>query len=101
MKLAFGFSGGVFGVLLLLALVPRPLSERFSTLRDDGLRLAEVYERVDQDLRPIDVAFIGTSHTMNGIDDRGIEETLATAGVGANVAHLGVMFPGRDLAVFA
>ena len=97
MKLALGFLGSAFIVLLLLALVPRPLSERLTTLRDDGLRLAEVYERIDADSRPIDIAFIGTSHTMNGIDDRDVEDRLARAGVRANVANLGVMWMGRDL----
>jgi hypothetical protein len=100
MKVFVGFGGGFLTLLLLLTLVPRPISERLTTLRADGLRLAEVYARIARDPRPIDVAFIGTSHTMNGIDDRGIEETLATAGVRANVANLGVILTGRDLHLF-
>jgi hypothetical protein len=100
MKILLGFAGGLLVILVLLAIVPHPISEKLSTLRDDGLRLAQVYQRIVQDPRPIDVAFIGTSHTMNGIDDRGIEETLAKAGIQVHVANLGVIFMGRDLHLF-
>jgi hypothetical protein len=100
MKVLLGFGTGFLTLLLLLTFVPRPISERLATLRADGLRLAEVYERIARDPRPIDIAFIGTSRTMNGIDDRGIGETLAKAGVRANVANLGVIFMGRDMHLF-
>jgi hypothetical protein len=97
MKVLVGFGSGFLMLILLLALVPRPLSERLTTLRGDGLRFAEVYERIARDPRPIDVAFIGTSHTVTGIDDRGIEEALARAGVRANVVNLGMVWRGRDM----
>jgi hypothetical protein len=95
-----GFGSSLFTILLLLVLVPRPISERLSTLRGDGLNLVEVYERIARNPRPIDIAFIGTSHTMTGIDDRGIEEALAKAGVRANVANLGTIWMGRDMHLF-
>ncbi len=97
MKLAFGFASGLAAALLLLAFAPRPLANKLSTLQDDGLRLAEVLERIDQDTNPIDIAFIGTSHTMDGIDDSDLQASLEKAGVRANVANLGVMWMGRDL----
>jgi hypothetical protein len=99
MKIYFGFGGGFLLILLLLALLPRPLFERFQTLQGDQIRLVEIYQRITRDL-PIDVAFIGTSHTMNGIDDRGVEEALATAGVRVNVANLGMEWIGRDMHLF-
>lgn len=97
MKIIVGFAGGLLAVLCLLAVVPLPITERLSALREDGLRLVQVYERIVVDPRPIDVAFIGTSHTMNGVDDRGVQEALAEAGIRAHVVNLGVSWMGRDL----
>jgi hypothetical protein len=100
MKLLLGFASGLFTILLVLALVPRPMANRLATLRNDGLRLVEVYDRITRNPRPIDIAFIGTSHTMGGIDDRDMEEALAKAGVHANVANLGMSWMGRDMHLF-
>lgn len=100
MKLLVGFLCGFLAVCALLAFAPRPMSDRLATLKSDGQRLAQVYERIAQNPRPIDVAFIGTSHTMTGIDDRGIEEALAREGVSASVANLGVWWMGRDMHLF-
>jgi hypothetical protein len=100
MKLLLGFASGLFAILLVLALVPRPMASRLATLRNDGLRLVEVFDRITRNPRPIDIAFIGTSYTMNGIDDRDMEEALAKAGVHANVANLGMSWMGRDMHLF-
>jgi hypothetical protein len=100
MKVLFGFGCGFLVFVLLLTFLPRPISDRLTTLRADGLRLVEVYNRIAQDPRQIDIAFIGTSHTMNGIDDFGIEESLTKVGVRANVANLGAMWMGRDMHLF-
>jgi hypothetical protein len=100
MKLVAGFVLGLVATGALLACAPRPMSDRLATLKSDGLRLAEVYDRIAQNPRPIDIAFVGSSHTMNGIDDRGIEDNLAQQGVAADVANLGVMWMGRDLHLF-
>lgn len=97
MKLYAGFGSALIVSALLLTFVQRPISERLNTLHDDGLRIAEVYERIVQDPRPIDIAFVGTSHTMNGIDDQSIQESLAKDGLPAKVANLGAMWMGRDL----
>jgi hypothetical protein len=100
MKVFVGFASGLLLVFLTLTFWPRPVAERLASLRGDGRHLAAVYERIVRDPTPIDVAFIGTSHTLNGIDDRGVEEGLATAGIHANVANLGATWMGRDLHLF-
>jgi hypothetical protein len=100
MKACFGFVGGLLLVSLVLTFWPRPVAERLATLHADGRRVAEVYERMAHDSNAIDVAFIGTSHIMNGIDDRGVEETLAGAGIHAKVTNLGTTWMGRDMHLF-
>src|SRR5215467_12804201 len=100
MKACFGFVGGLLLVSLVLTFWPRPVAERLATLHADGRRVAEVYERMVHDSNAIDVAFIGTSHIMNGIDDRGVEETLAGAGIHAKVTNLGTTWMGRDMHLF-
>ena len=100
MKISLGFVGGILVVLAVLTFLPRPVDQRLATLRADGLRVAEVYNRIVHDSNAIDVAFIGTSHTINGIDDRGVEETLAGAGIRVKVANLGATWMGRDLHLF-
>ena len=44
-------------------------------------RLGWAYERIHDDQTPVDIAFIGTSHTMNGIDAGGIAREIAASGV--------------------
>jgi len=100
MKHGFGFACGLILVVLALTFWPRPLAQRLATLRADGLRVPDVFQRMASDPSPIDVAFIGTSHVMNGIDDRGVEETLARAGIRAKVANLGTTWMGRDMHLF-
>lgn len=62
---------------------------------DDGGKLAWVHERVK---RPIDYAFIGSSHTLRGIDDELIENAVHGAGYrSVKVCNLGRNFIGRNL----
>ena len=43
-------------------------------------RLGWIYERIHYDDTPIDIAFIGTSHTMEGVDAEAVEHDLDEAG---------------------
>jgi hypothetical protein len=97
LRLSLGFAGGFAIALTLLALAPRSMPNRLSTLHGDAMRLAGLYNRLDNDPRPIDVAFIGSSHTVEGVDDGAIERNLAQRGVAAHVANLGMYVIGRDL----
>ncbi len=44
-------------------------------------RLGWMYERIHYDTTPVDIAFIGTSHTMNGIDAATLAQDIAAEGV--------------------
>lgn len=54
-----------------------------------------IYERIHFDDTPIDVAFFGTSHTMNGIDSRLVEQSLDNEGV--RVVNFAIPHFGRDM----
>ena len=93
-------AGAALAILLvstLLALAPRSEDRRLATLKGDGLRLAVLYNRTRTDPRPVDVAFLGSSHTVNGIDDQGLEADLAARHLPVKVANLGMFVMGRDL----
>jgi hypothetical protein len=73
------------------------MQNRLATLQGYGTRIAELYGRIDDDKRPIDVAFIGSSHTVLAVNDKALEESLAASGERVNVANLGMYVIGRDL----
>ncbi len=54
-----------------------------------------IYERIHFDETPIDVAFFGTSHTMNGIDSLVVEQSLGTDNV--RVVNFAIPHFGRDM----
>jgi hypothetical protein len=67
-------------------------------------RLGWIYERIHYDSTPIDVAFIGTSHSMNGIDGEAVGENIArskgASGLGSGAVHvtnLAIPGYGRNL----
>jgi len=61
-------------------------------------RLGWMYERIHFDPTPIDIAFIGTSHSMNGIDGGAVRAALAEAGGGCrDVVNFGFPSYGRNL----
>ena len=96
MRTLFGFVIGLLTTFLVLTFLPIPSTWRLADLSADSIRLNQVYNRIVYDVRPIDVAFIGTSHTMNGMADSEIEKSLP----GLHIANLGVMWMGRDLQLF-
>ena len=67
-------------------------------------RLGWIYERIHFDPTPIDVAFIGTSHTMNGIDAGAVAEAITQVSNGSSsgshavhVTNLAIPEYGRNL----
>jgi hypothetical protein len=91
--MAWAFVVGFALAALVLALLPIPERARYDTLHQDAARLRYVYRRIVDSRAAIDVAFVGTSLIMNGIDDRDIERRLRDL----KIANLGVIMPGRDL----
>lgn len=87
-------------VLGALALLPDDRYARFahaSTESPHYLRIRWIYERIHFDRTPIDVAFIGTSHSQSAIDSRIVEEAMRARGQDVHVVNFAVPHLGRDL----
>ncbi len=78
---ALGLGAAVVVIAIMLVL-PHDRYIRWQALRTEVYaRLGWVYERIHFDQTPIDVAFIGTSHTLNGVDAAAVNQELAAEGV--------------------
>lgn len=94
------FMGATLGAMLLLALLPHDAYVRYQLVSQESvhyLRLKWIHERTRFDSTPIDVAFIGTSHTQSGVDDARVEARLRELGVAQHVVNFAVPHLGRDL----
>jgi hypothetical protein len=80
-------------ILLFIVFVPVNKRLAYQGLKNDcsdhGLW---VYDRMHISQKPVDVAFFGSSHTFNGINDELIEDSL-----GINVCNLGYCRLGNNL----
>lgn len=82
-------------ILLFLIICPLDKRQQYLGLRGDcSLQALWIYDRINQNEQPIDIAFIGSSHTMNGINDSLVEVDL---GRSFKVANLGYCRLGRNL----
>ena len=63
---------GLFATVVTLVgmvLLPHAPYIRWQAVKTEAFaRLGWMYERVHYDATPLDVAFLGTSHTLNGVD---------------------------------
>ena len=92
-------------VLAAMVLLPHDRYIRWQDMRIEAYaRLGWIYERIHFDPTPIDIAFIGTSHTMNGIDAAAVSEAIAQANSGSgstarvfNVTNFAIPMYGRNL----
>lgn len=67
--------------LVAMTLLPHDPYVRWQNLRVEAYaRLGWIYERVHADPTPVDVAFVGTSHTLNGIDGALVARTMGELG---------------------
>ncbi len=85
-------------VLILVCLLPHSRYLRFTALADVGIPKAGwIYERIHFDPQPIDVVFIGTSHTLNAVDSAVVETGYQqTTGRQLNVVNFALEHFGRD-----
>jgi hypothetical protein len=97
LKTIIAFAAGFAATIAIIAFLPTSRDARYAALGGDARQLTRVYGRVTADPKPIDVAFLGSSRTMTGVDDKGVETGLAAAGLPLSVANLAVPDPGRDL----
>src|SRR6476661_964112 len=66
-------------------------------LTEDGEgRGAWMYRRIYESKEPIDIAFLGSSHTINGINDTLINQLLRDSGSTKTTCNLGYCRLGRD-----
>ncbi|MEZ4965790.1 MAG: hypothetical protein R2791_11145 [Saprospiraceae bacterium] len=81
-------------LLLALALLPVDRRMAYQGLKDDCFNHGIwIHDRLHRQAAPVDVAFFGSSHTINGIDDSLIEASLSPL----RVANLGYCRLGRNL----
>jgi len=86
--------------LLGLTLLPHSRYIRFQQTAVESLQLLRVkwiYQRIHFDPTPIDVAFIGTSHTQSSIDAELVEAAAHEHGHDWHVVNFAVPWLGRDL----
>ncbi|MFY0644593.1 MAG: hypothetical protein JXR19_09035 [Bacteroidia bacterium] len=83
-------------LVLLLALVPVDRRILFKELKDDCLNKGIwMHDRIHINTTPIDIAFLGTSHTINAIDEKVIEANLSDSTL--DVTNFGYCRIGRNL----
>ena len=98
--------GVIVALLTLLALLvlPQDRAIRWRAVKIEAFaRLGWIYQRIHDDPTPIDIAFIGTSHSMLGIDTPLIQQELDQAGLRladgrcAQLVNFAIPSYGRDL----
>jgi hypothetical protein len=94
LKIALFFSLILIPVIALF-FAPYPQEFAYHFIKDDCYNHgAWIYDRIIKNQTPIDVAFIGSSHTIHAWQDKKIEEILDGE---IRVANLGYCRYGRDL----
>lgn len=94
LKIALFFS---FLIIPFVALFVTPYSEEFAYhyIENDCYNHgAWIYDRINHNPTPIDIAFIGSSHTIHAFQDKKIEEMLSS---NFQVTSLGYCRYGRNL----
>ena len=81
---------------LLIVIIVLPVNERlkYQGLKDDCFNHGIwIYDRIHSNTKPIDIAFLGSSHTINGINDKLISDNI-TCGQAVNLGYCRL---GRNL----
>lgn len=100
---AIGLATFIATLALMVALPHRDYIRWQSVQTEAYARLGWSYERIHDDPAPMDIALIGTSHTMNGIDGLAVAQTLAASGLRdaggrcLTVTNLAIPNYGRNL----
>lgn len=93
----------VFILLLfaaMAAILIVPVDKRFQyafVTGDCSPKSNYIYQRLYEDTTHIDIAFVGTSHTMCGISDSIVHRQLQAYGIQAVVANLAICRLGRNM----
>lgn len=96
--------GALTTVIVLVGMIflPNTAYVRWQSVKTEAFaRLGWMYERVHYDKTPLDIAFLGTSHTLNGIDAAVVAEGLSglqnAEGRCPTVTNLAIPSYGRNL----
>ena len=85
-------------VLSGMVLLPHDRYVRWQAVKVEAYaRLGWIYERIHFDPTPIDVAFVGTSHTLNGVDTVALQRLLAAEGRCLHLVNFAIPSYGRNL----
>ncbi len=100
----FLIRAGLFALLIITAVLffilihEPPRQQVWNDVRTDcAARGPWMYHRLHADTTPIDVAFIGTSYTMNTVADSAVQRLLSAGSPHVHVANLGYCRPGENL----
>lgn len=101
------FGIGLLAALATLAVMVALPHDRYIRWQDERTeayaRLGWAYERIHFDPTPLDIALVGTSHTMNGLDGLAVAQSLAATGARGpdgrclTVTNLAIPAYGRNL----
>lgn len=94
--LKFTLKIAAFILCLFLAILLWPVSKErmYKGLENDCYGYAAwIFDRIHQNPAPIDIAFVGSSHTINGIDDKLLDSALSNF----HITNFGYCRPGRNL----
>jgi len=85
-------------VLILVILLPVNERSKFIGLKDDCFNHGIwIHDRIFKNKKPVDIAFFGSSKTINSINDELIEKELSTAN--ANIVNFGYCRLGRNFSL--
>jgi hypothetical protein len=91
------FSGCIFGLAAMVAL-PHDKFIRYQELNDSTAPTAYwIYERIHMDPTPIDIAFLGTSHTGLSIHSGRLEQDLKRNGISARAVNFHIVKSGVNM----
>lgn len=86
-------------ILAVACALPHDRYLRYQNLTDPAVvKSSWIYERIHFDPTPIDIAFVGTSHTVFGIDSQVVEHACLDAGeTRCHTVNLGLEHLGRNV----
>lgn len=98
-RFALGLAGGCLLALVVILCLPHDPSIRWSLLRDtDYIKAGWIFDRLNNSQTPVDVALIGTSHTLSGVDSVLLEQELSAGQTPPiHVVNLALPHLGDDL----
>ena len=89
---------GLLIIAIVILLVPIDKKYQYAFVKNVcSLKSNYIYHRIYEDTLPVDVVFLGSSHTMCGINDSIVQSVLEAQGRHLQVSNLGFCRLGRDL----